>query len=167
MGITQGNLKPTSNFFNRIALEHAFVSAIYSNSMFDKATNIYYPNSSFLQQAWNNIMMLIFLYQYLQPSQHLNFLSIHLFPSIWCIVSQFVFLFPQANGHTYVDFGCTHPIDGLFWSLLIYLLGFFSKYEDLIMPLYHFIFLGCHLLFCITRFLIIMKCKKEFIWLIF
>jgi hypothetical protein len=42
------------------------------------------------------------------------------------------------------DFGCTHPIDGLFWSLPIYLVGFFSKYEcwvsNLIMPLYHFIF---------------------------
>jgi hypothetical protein len=28
-----------------------------------------------------------------------------------------------------VDFGCTHPIDGLFWTLPINLLGFFSKYE--------------------------------------
>jgi len=48
-----------------------------------------------------------------------------------------LFLLPQANGLTYPDFGCTHPIDGLFWSLPIYLLGFFSKYEcwvaDLIM----------------------------------
>jgi hypothetical protein len=46
---------------------------------------------------------------------------------------------------TRVDFGCTHPIDGLFWSLPIYLLGFFSKYEcwvsDLVMLLYHFIIL--------------------------
>jgi hypothetical protein len=24
------------------------------------------------------------------------------------------FLLPQANGHACVDFGCTHPIDGLF-----------------------------------------------------
>ncbi len=30
------------------------------------------------------------------------------------------------DGHC-VDFGCTHPIDGLFWSLPIYLLGFFPK----------------------------------------
>ncbi len=54
------------------------------------------------------------------------------------------FLLPQANGHTCVDFGCTHPIDGLFWSLPIYLLGFFSKYEcfvtNLIRPLHHFNF---------------------------
>jgi hypothetical protein len=35
------------------------------------------------------------------------------------------FLLPQANGQTCVDFGCTHPIDVLFWSLPIYLLGFF------------------------------------------
>jgi len=28
-----------------------------------------------------------------------------------------------ANGHACVDFGCTHPIDGLFESLPIYLLG--------------------------------------------
>jgi hypothetical protein len=40
-----------------------------------------------------------------------------------------VFLLPQDNGCACVDFGCTHPIDGLFWSLPIYLLGFFSKYE--------------------------------------
>jgi len=61
------------------------------------------------------------------------------------------FLLPQANGLACVDFGCTHPIDGLFWSLPIYLLGFFSKYEcwvtDLIMPLYHFIFFGLSLAF--------------------
>jgi hypothetical protein len=25
-----------------------------------------------------------------------------------------LFLLPQANGHACVDFGCTHPIDGLF-----------------------------------------------------
>jgi hypothetical protein len=39
------------------------------------------------------------------------------------------FLLPQANGHTCVDFECPHPIDVLFWSLTIYLLGFFSKHE--------------------------------------
>jgi hypothetical protein len=78
---------------------------------------------------------------------------------------EFLFLLTQANGRTCVDFGCTHPIDGLFWSLPIYLLGFFSKYEcwvaDLVMPLCHFIFLGCRLSFCITRFHITMKCKKH------
>jgi hypothetical protein len=77
----------------------------------------------------------------------------------------------QANGWACVDFGCTHPLDGLFWSLPIYLLDFFSKYEcwatNLIMFLYHFILLGCQLPFCSTRFHIIMKCKKIFIWLIF
>jgi hypothetical protein len=71
-------------------------------------------------------------------------------------------LLPQVNGWACVDFGCTHPIDGLFWSLPIYLLGLFSKYEcwitDLIMPLYHFYFWGCHLPVCITRFHITMKC---------
>jgi len=39
------------------------------------------------------------------------------------------FLLAQANRQAYVDFGSTHPIDGLFWSLPIYLLSFFSKYE--------------------------------------
>jgi hypothetical protein len=50
---------------------------------------------------------------------------------------------PQANGWACVDFGYTYLI-GLFWNLLIYLLGFFSNYEcwvtDLIMSPYHFIF---------------------------
>jgi len=54
----------------------------------------------------------------------------------------------QANGWICVDFGCTHPIDGLFWSLHIYLLDFFSKYEcwviDLIMPLLSFYFFGLY-----------------------
>jgi len=39
------------------------------------------------------------------------------------------FLLAQANGWACVDFGCNHPIDGLFLNLPIYLLGFFSKYE--------------------------------------
>jgi hypothetical protein len=72
--------------------------------------------------------------------------------------------------HVIDHFGCTHPIDGLFWNLPIYLLGFFPNYEcwvtDLIMSLYHFNFLGCHLHFCITRFHIIIKHKKQLIWLI-
>jgi hypothetical protein len=58
---------------------------------------------------------------------------------------------PRANGPTCVDFGCTHTIDGLFWNLPIYLLGFFSKYEcwvtDLIMSLYHFNFFELSLVF--------------------
>ncbi len=61
------------------------------------------------------------------------------------------FFLPQANGCTCVNFGCTHPIDGLFQNLPLYLLGFFSKYEcwviDLVMPLYHFILWGCHFVF--------------------
>ncbi len=81
-----------------------------------------------------------------------------------------IFLLPQANGHACVDFGRTHPIDGLFWSLPIYLLGFFSKYEccatNLIRLLHHFYFLGCHFPFCIARFHITMKCRNQFIWLI-
>jgi hypothetical protein len=71
---------------------------------------------------------------------------------------------PQVNGWACVDFGCTHIIDGLFWSLPIYLLGFFSKYEcwvtDLNMHLYHLFFWGCHLPFYTTRFHITMKCKN-------
>jgi hypothetical protein len=35
------------------------------------------------------------------------------------------FWLAQANGRLCVDFGCTHPIDGLFWSLPIYLLDYF------------------------------------------
>jgi len=83
----------------------------------------------------------------------------------------FLFSLPQVNGHRCVNFGCTHPIDGLFWSLPIYLLGLFSKYEcwviDLIMSSYIIFFGGCHLPFFIKRFHITMKCKNQFIWLIF
>ncbi len=66
----------------------------------------------------------------------------------WDIVGQFkvLFLLPQVNGCACVDFGCTHSIDGLFWSLLIYLLGSSSKYKccviDLIMLLDQFFFFG-------------------------
>jgi hypothetical protein len=81
------------------------------------------------------------------------------------------FLLAQANGWACVGLGCTHPMDGLFWSVPIYLLGFFSKYEcwvtHLIMSLYHFICLGCHFPFCIMRFHITMTCKKQFIWVSF
>jgi len=59
-------------------------------------------------------------------------------------LGNFYLLLRQANGHACVDFGCTHPIDGLFSNLPIYLLGFFSKYEcwvhNLIMPLFHLFF---------------------------
>jgi hypothetical protein len=61
------------------------------------------------------------------------------------------FLLAQANGWACVDFGCSHSIDGLFWNLPVYLLGFFSKYEcwvtDLTMSLYHFILFGLLLAF--------------------
>jgi len=60
-------------------------------------------------------------------------------------------LLPQGNGWACVDFGCTHPIDGLFWSLPIYLLGFFSKQECLgnwfNHASYHFILVGLSLAF--------------------
>ncbi len=36
---------------------------------------------------------------------------------------ELTFLLHQANGCACVDFGCTHPIDRLFSSLPIYLLG--------------------------------------------
>jgi hypothetical protein len=59
-------------------------------------------------------------------------------------MSREFFVLPQVNGCAYIDFGCTHPIDGLFWNPPIYYLGFFSKYEcwitDLIMPLLSFYF---------------------------
>jgi len=51
------------------------------------------------------------------------------FPLVQGLANALGFLLPQANGRTSVDCGCTHLIDGLFWSLPIYLLGFFSKYE--------------------------------------
>ncbi len=74
-------------------------------------------------------------------------------------------LLPKANGRTYIDFGCTHPIDGLFWSLPIYLLGFFPKYEcwvtNLIMLLYHFIFLGWHLPFVSQGFISVWNVKTN------
>jgi hypothetical protein len=67
--------------------------------------------------------------------------------NINCFIRQtldHILLFTRANGRACVDFGCTHPIDGLIWSLPIHLLTFFSKYEcrvtDLITSLYHFIF---------------------------
>jgi hypothetical protein len=77
----------------------------------------------------------------------------------------------QANGRACVDFGCTHPIDGLFGSLPIYLLGFLSKYECgvsvLIISLYHFLFfLSYHFPFSITRFRSLWN-VKFIIWLIF
>jgi hypothetical protein len=39
----------------------------------------------------------------------------------------FQFLLPQANGFACVDFGCTHPIDGLFWKSTNLLVGFLLK----------------------------------------
>ncbi len=42
----------------------------------------------------------------------------------WYAQSKEILLLLQANGCTCADFGSTHPIDGLFWSLPIYLLGF-------------------------------------------
>jgi hypothetical protein len=72
-------------------------------------------------------------------------LGFHYLVYNWSWIPGFGILLPEANGQTCVDFGCTHSIDGLFWNLPIYLLGFFLKYQcweiDLIMPLYHFIFL--------------------------
>jgi len=73
------------------------------------------------------------------------------------------FVLTQTNGWACVDY----PIDGLFWNLPIYLLGFFSKYEcwvtDLTMSLYHLnFFWGCHLPFCcIMRFHITVNCKNN------
>jgi len=73
------------------------------------------------------------------------------------------------NGHACVDFGCTHPIDGLFWNLPIYLLGFFSKYEcwvtNLVMPLYHFFWVVI-CLFVSQGFISLWNIKKIH-WLIF
>jgi hypothetical protein len=51
-------------------------------------------------------------------------------------------LLPQVNGWACVDFGCTHLIDGLFWSLLIYLLGNWFNHAS-----YHFYF--CWVVTCL------------------
>jgi len=73
---------------------------------------------------------------------------------------------PQVNGGTCVEFGCTHPIDGFFWNLPIYLLGFFSKYEcwltDLIMLLYHFLFWVVTCLFLSWGYISILNVKNKF-----
>jgi hypothetical protein len=62
---------------------------------------------------------------------------------LMCIYLFISFYWPKLMDPC-VDSRCTHPIDVLFWSLPICLLGFFSKYEcwviDLIMFLYHFFF---------------------------
>jgi len=61
------------------------------------------------------------------------------------------------------DFGA-FPWNIKIWT--IYLLGFFSKYEcwviDLIMPLYHFISLGCHAWFFVSRSFISLWNVKNF-----
>ncbi len=61
----------------------------------------------------------------------------------------------------------------LFWSLPIYLLGFFPKIWMWSNKFNHAFIWFCffwgwtQLPFCITRFHITMQCKKQFIWLIF
>ncbi len=91
---------------------------------------------------------------------------------LWTVFFFKLFLIlPQVNGGTCVEFGCTHPIDGFFKNLPIYVLGFFSKYECLVNWFNHasisFLFWGSHLPFCVTRLHIVIECKKQFIWLIF
>jgi len=80
-------------------------------------------------------------------------------------------LLPQINGCACVDFSYTHPIDGLFWSLPIYLLSFFSKYQcwvtDLIMPLYHFILFGLSFSFLYHEVSYHYEMWKKFVWLNF
>jgi hypothetical protein len=71
------------------------------------------------------------------------------------------FLWPQANGHACVIVRCTHPSDGLFWCLPIYLFGFFSKYECWVTDLSSHYIILFFLPFCIMSFHIIMKCKKN------
>jgi hypothetical protein len=44
---------------------------------------------------------------------------------IFCFV--FLFYCPQANGRACVDFGCTHPIDGLFLTSTHLFVGFLLK----------------------------------------
>jgi hypothetical protein len=108
------------------------------------------------------IKLLCALITQCSPTHRIPFFFLPYFPRQ--LSMKLIFLLPQANRRACVDFRCTHPIDGLFWNLPIYLLGFFSIDEcwvtDLIMPLYHFVFLGYHLPFWITRFHITTKCKK-------
>ncbi len=95
--------------------------------------------------------MPLFLSFFWHPLQSLMFFGCLMFSHhhwrhlIWAPISvyqclMFFLLLPQANGCISVDFGCTHPIDVLFWCLPIYLLGFLSKYKcwvtDLIMQQY-------------------------------
>jgi hypothetical protein len=71
---------------------------------------------------------------------------------VWPKVTNKLLLLPQANGCTCVDLGA--PIQ---------LMGCFEVYPsicwvtNLIMLLYHFILLGCHFPFCVTRFHVPMK----------
>ncbi len=89
-----------------------------------------------------------------------------LFNYIVILNANLMLLLPQANGWTCVDFGCTHPIDGLFWSLPIYLLGFFSKYEcwviDFIMLLLSFYFFDLY-----HKVSYHQEMWKHFVWLVF
>jgi hypothetical protein len=75
------------------------------------------------------------------------------------------FLLAQANGWACVDFGCSHPIDGLFWNLPIYLLGFFSKYEcwviDLTMSLLVYSFWVATCLFVSQGFIFIWNVRNN------
>jgi hypothetical protein len=44
-----------------------------------------------------------------------------------CTQGALLFLLPQANRCACVDFGCTHPIDGLFFKSTHLLVGFLLK----------------------------------------
>ncbi len=85
----------------------------------------------------------------------------------WDIVGQFkiLFLLPQVNGCACVDFGCAHSIDGLFWSLCIYLLASSSKYKcwvtDLIMILDFILFWVVTCLFVSWGFISLWNVKNN------
>jgi hypothetical protein len=77
-----------------------------------------------------------------------------------------LFYCPKDNGWACVDFGCTHPIDGLFWSLPNLLVGFLLKIGMLCNwfnhASYHFILFGLSLAFFVLRsFISLWNVKKN------
>jgi hypothetical protein len=129
-----------------------------------KFTNIKFPqmerwNICCLLDAWQNFKNLTFI---IQKGKILEIYDLHkLRWNIWCLLDWlnieyghlfkiFNFLLPQASGLACVDFWCIQFM-GCFEIYPSTCWVFFSRYEcwvtNLIMPLYHFIFLGCHLLF--------------------
>jgi len=137
---------------------------------------------SIVTQIYISQIKFPFFYDFWKYLLHNNLIRFVLFINLWHIFAIFItyllfvkltlFLLPQINGCTRLcRFWVHHPIDGLFWSLPIYLLSFFSKYgcwiTDLIMPLYQKKNLGCHFLFVSWGFILLWNVFKKFMWLFF